>query len=91
VVAISVDPPEVSAKLKEDLHLPFPLLSDRGGAVIKAYGLIHEGGGWDPPDISRPAEILLDASGIVRWVAFPESINVRTHPEAILAAAATID
>jgi peroxiredoxin len=82
VVAISVDPPEVSKKLKADLGLPFPLLSDVDGKVIGLYGLTHQGG-HDDKDISRPAELLLDANGVIRWAAFSESINARTHPETI--------
>jgi hypothetical protein len=43
----------------------------------------------DAPDVSRPAELLLDALGVIRWAAFSESINVRTHAEVILQAAQT--
>ena len=85
VVAISVDPPEISKQLKEELHLPFSLLSDVDGKVIALYALTHSAG-YDGKDISRPAEYLLDGNGVVRWAAFSETINARTHPEAILQA-----
>jgi len=85
IVAISVDPPEASRRLKEELHLPFPLLSDVDGRVIALYALTHSAGN-DGKDISRPAEYLLDENGVIRWAAFSETVNARTHPEAILEA-----
>ena len=38
VVAISVDSPEQNRTLAEKLALPFPLLSDPTGSVIKPWG-----------------------------------------------------
>lgn len=40
VVAISVDPPEVSAKLHAALGLPFPLASDPEHVALEALGVV---------------------------------------------------
>jgi peroxiredoxin len=37
-------------------------------------------------DVARPAEFLLDANGIVRWVNLTENIAVRARPEQVLQA-----
>ena len=84
VVAISVDSPEESRRLKQSQGYTFPILSDSAAKTIRAYGVLHEHGGEDGKDIARPAEFLLDDSGTVRWVNLTESILVRLHPQAVL-------
>jgi peroxiredoxin Q/BCP len=37
-VGISTDTVETQRKFKEELKLPYPLLSDKGGKVSKQYG-----------------------------------------------------
>jgi peroxiredoxin len=86
-VAISVDAPEVSHKLAAKAGYTFPILSDPGAAVIRRYDLLHKGGGPDGSDISRPAEFLVDSSGVVRWTNFTEDIRVRARADEMLAAA----
>ena len=85
LLAISVDSREESAQLKKELHLDFPLLSDPDEVVIKRYGLHHEKGG--PTDIARPANLLLDADGMIRWAMFTDNVRVRVHPSELLEAA----
>jgi peroxiredoxin len=81
---VSVDPGEKSAKLKADLHLGFPLLSDPDEQVIKRYGLVHEKGYQGESDISRPADLLLDGDGVIRWAMFTDNIRVSARPEVLL-------
>jgi len=64
----------------------FPLLSDTGAAVIRRYDLLHRAAGPKGEDISRPAEFLIDANGIIRWVNLTDNIAVRTRPEQVLEA-----
>ena len=90
MVAISVDPPEVSTNLQRKASLSFTLLSDPNLDVIRRYGLLHAGAGPDGHDVSRPAEFLVDRSGIVRWENFTEDVRVRPRAEEMLAAARDI-
>jgi len=85
-VAISVDPPEVSRDLAHKAGYSFPLLSDPRAEAIRRYDLMHAGAGIKGQDIARPAEFLLDSSGVVRWVNLTENYWVRARPEQILEA-----
>ena len=89
-VAISVDSPEESRDLCQKAGYTFPFLSDPKAEVIRRYDLVHAGAGEGGRDIARPAEFLLDASGIVRWVNLTENYWVRARPEQILEAAKAI-
>jgi peroxiredoxin len=89
-VAISVDPPVVSANLRRKAGYTITFLSDPNLDVIRRYDLQHIGGGPDGQDISRPAEFLLDRSGIVRWENFTEDIRIRPRAQEMLAAARKI-
>jgi peroxiredoxin len=84
LLAISVDPPETTRTLCGQEGYSFTFLSDVKSDVIRAYDLLHREGGPDGGDISRPAEFLIDSSGIVRWRNLTESILVRARPEQIL-------
>jgi peroxiredoxin len=55
--------------------------------VIERFGLVHVKGRFGTSDIARPADLLLDANGIIRWAMFTENWRVRARPEALLAAA----
>ena len=85
-VAISVDSPEESRRLREQTGYTFTFLSDPNAEVIRRYDLIHAGAGENGRDIARPAEFLVDSSGIVKWVNMTENYWVRARPEDILAA-----
>jgi peroxiredoxin len=90
VVAISVDPPDVSSNLQRKARLSFTFLSDPNLDVIRRYGLLHAGAGPDGHDVSRPAEFLVDRSGTVRWENFTEDVRIRPRAEEMLAAARDI-
>jgi AhpC/TSA family len=60
-VGISVDPPSHNRAMVEKLDLPFPLLSDPRGDLIKSLDLWNEEEG-----VSEPAIVVLDKSGTVR-------------------------
>ena len=86
-MAISVDPPDVSSSLCKRRGYTFTFLSDPRAVIIRRYNLLHIGGGPGGLDISRPAEFLVDSSGIVRWVNFTEDVRVRARADEILTAA----
>ncbi len=81
LVAISVDPPEVTRAHMEKGGYTYTFLSDPKAEVIRRYDLLHPGGGIGGADIARPAEFLLDPSGTVRWENLTESYKVRIHAE----------
>ena len=85
-VAISVDSPEESAALCKKSGYTYTFLSDPKAEVIRRYDLLHQSAGVDGKDIARPAEFLLDSSGVVRWLNLTEDIRVRATPEQVLEA-----
>lgn len=83
VVAISVDPPDVTKKLAARQGYTFPMLSDTKAEVIRRYDLLHEGAS-DGADIARPAEFLIDETGIVRWRNLTQDYKVRVRGDQVL-------
>jgi peroxiredoxin len=86
-VAISVDSAQESAALCKKAGYTFTFLSDPNAEVIRRYDLLHKGAGPDGKDISRPAEFLVDSTGIVRWVNLTGDIRIRATSDDILQAA----
>jgi peroxiredoxin len=86
VLAISVDPPELSREVVENEHLPFPILSDANRGIVKAYGLLHAGAGPRGTDVAVPAQFLLDRDGRIVWRHVSALIQDRVDPEVTLAA-----
>ena len=89
-VAISVDAPEVSLGLTQKAGYTFTFLSDPNLEAIRRYDLVHAGAGENGHDIARPAEFLVDPSGVVRWVNLTENYWVRARPEQMLEVAKTL-
>ena len=89
-VAVSVDAPAESESLRRKAGYTYPFLSDPGAQVIRRYDLLHRRAGPNGQDIARPAELLIDASGTVRWVNLTDDIRVRARPEQMLAAARSL-
>jgi len=86
-IAISVDTPEESRDLSRKAGYTFPLLSDPDTKTIGRYGIVHKGAGQNGHDIARPAEFLVDRSGVVRWRNLTEDFRVRARPDQMLDAA----
>jgi len=86
-VAISVDTPDQSAALCHKAGYTFTFLSDPKAEVIRRYDLLHQGGSANGKEIARPAEFLVDASGVVRWRNLTEDFRKRATPEDVLQAA----
>jgi peroxiredoxin len=86
-VAISVDSPQESRDLCRKAGYTFTFLSDPNAEVIRRYDLLHPGAGENGRDIARPAEFLLDSSGVIHWVNLTDDFRVRARSEQILEAA----
>jgi mycoredoxin-dependent peroxiredoxin len=82
-VVISIDPPDVSHALSREAGYTFTFLSDPSLAVIRRYDVANG-------ETARPAEFLLDSTGIVRWRNLTTNMFVRARPEHMLQAIATI-
>ncbi len=63
LVGISVDPVENNLAMVEKLLLPFALLSDPDGRVIKDYGVWTDGEGG----IAMPAIFAVRKDGSIAW------------------------
>ena len=85
-VAISVDTPEESRDLCQKAGYTYTFLSDPKTEAIRRYGVLHKGNEV-PHAIARPAEFLVDKSGVIRWENFTEDLRVRARSEQMLAAA----
>jgi peroxiredoxin len=83
-VAVSVDPPATTRAHLAKTGWTYTFLSDPKAEVIRRYDLLHPGGGM-AGDIARPAELLIDPTGTVRWVDLTEDYRVRARPETVLA------
>ncbi len=65
-MAITPEPVELAAKMKNDMQLPFTFLSDPQLDVIRAFGIFHE----DEPKgriLPYPATYLIGHDGLVKW------------------------
>lgn len=81
IAAVSVDPPQRNAAMVEKLLLPFPLLSDPAGAVLRAYDA------WDEANkIAIPSIFVLDRSGTIRYLYRGRDFADRPGDEALFAA-----
>ncbi len=90
VLALSVDAPADSRRVVADLELPFRILSDAGGTVVRAYGLAHEDGGPEGETIAVPAQLLLSSDGRIAWKHVAARITDRVDPARTLEALAAL-
>jgi peroxiredoxin len=86
ILAVSPDPNERSQKLADGLRLRYRFLSDGDLAVARRYGLVHPRGGANGEDVPRPATIVVDRDGVVRWVSVSGNFQVRPDPADVLRA-----
>jgi hypothetical protein len=76
-----VDPPENNARMVGKLLLPFPLLSDPRGELIKRYGL------WDEREgVAAPSILVVDRSGEIRYIYIGSDFADRPGDDEIFAA-----
>jgi len=86
IVALSPDRNEQSQRLAEGLRLGYRFVSDPDLAVTRRYGLVHARGGPEGQDVPRPATVVLDREGVVRWFSASDNYQVRPDPDAVLRA-----
>jgi peroxiredoxin len=86
VVAVSPDENAQSQRLADGLHLGYRFVADPDLAVTRRYGLIHTRGGPGGSDVPRPATVLVDRHGVVRWVSLSRNYQVRPDPRDVVRA-----
>ncbi len=86
LLAVSVDPPEVSKRLRDHLQVRFTFLSDPEGVLLDEMGIRHRGGRADGADIAFPTSVLVDDTGTVRWLFQSDTYRERARPEQVFAA-----
>lgn len=70
ILAISVDPPEVTRKHAEKMGYSYLVfLADEEMKLLRLFDLVHEDGSFKIAggDVARPAEFLIDSEGVIRW------------------------
>ena len=60
--------------------MSYRFLADTDLTVTRRVGLVHAGGGEGGKDVPRPATIVIDRQGVVRWATFSD--NVQSRPDA---------
>jgi len=99
VVAVSVDPPDVSERLRQRLGLAIRFLSDERGTLMDALHVRHRNGmppsfithrAPDGRDLFLSTTFLLDAEGVIRWVYRPDTYRVRAPAREVLRAIDTL-
>lgn len=85
VVGISVDMPFAQKAFADRLNLPFPLLSDLGGAVANAYGVAYEDF-IGLPAVAKRAVFVVDANRRVTYSWVTEDAGVEPDYAAVFAA-----
>ena len=80
-MAISADAPNVSREHWAKMGWTLTVLSDEKAEAARRYDLLHAVQG---ANIARPAEILIDPTGTVRWLDLTEDYRVRARPETVL-------
>jgi peroxiredoxin len=82
ILAISVDPPDKAKWVEEKLKAPFPILSDSKRDVMELYGTRspehhnREGG-----SINTPTLVLIDRTGVIRWIHQASNYRIRETVE----------
>ena len=83
VIAVSPDPNERSQQLADRLRVNYRFLSDPDLAVTRRLGLVHLRGGPGGTDVPRPATVVIDRQGVVRWAAFADNVQLRPDPKEV--------
>jgi peroxiredoxin len=72
--------------MADGLHLGYRFVADPDLAVTRRFGLVHAHGGSEGQEVPRPATIVLDRDGVVRWFSVSSNFQVRPDPGEVLRA-----
>jgi peroxiredoxin len=87
VVAVSSSSVEDHRALAQSIGASFPILSDREGKAMRAFGVFHPHAmPGDKFPVARPAVLVLDGAGMIRERFLTDNWRVRVRPENLLQA-----
>lgn len=84
LVGVSYDSVEILKKFSDKQRVTFPLLSDQGSEVIKAFGLHNKKG------LPHPGTIIVDSNGVIRAKLFHKGYAKRHTPDDLRKAASEL-
>ena len=86
LAVVTYDAPEVLKRFSDERGITYPLLSDPGSAIIKAYGILNTGNteGTRAYGVPYPGTFMLDATGRVVARYFEEAYQERSTVASIL-------
>lgn len=86
IVAVSPDPNARSQTVANGLKLNYKFLADPDLAGTRRWGLVHARGGPEGQDVPKPATVVIDRDGVVRWISVTRNYQVRPDPDDVLRA-----
>lgn len=88
LVSVSYDAPEILATFTKKFGITYKMTSDKGSAMIDAFGIRDPQYKEDSPayGVPMPAIFIVDAKGVVRAKLAEDGYKVRPPSEAIVAA-----
>ena len=66
VFGVSVDSPFITDKFREELNIPFPILSDFNAEVVKQYGGVHDDL-FGMKNVGKRAAYVVGSDGTVKY------------------------
>ena len=86
LIAISYDAPETLKRFADSRGITFPLIADRGSAIIRAYGILNESEkpGGRGHGIPHPGTFIVDRKGVVVSRFFEDAYQERYTAATIL-------
>jgi peroxiredoxin len=85
LAAISYDPPETLKTFAARHGISYPLLSDRGSAIIRHYGLLNEQATGRQAGIPHPGTFVIDRRRRISGKHFEQAYQVRQSAASLLA------
>lgn len=85
LIAISPDSPTQAAELARDMGLPFLVVSDKGLALTREFGIAFQAPDRDPLPV--PAVYLLAGDGTIQFQYVHPNYRIRLKAELLVAAA----
>jgi peroxiredoxin len=78
VIAVSVDPVDKARMVRNELKIPFPVLSDSHRKVLELYGTgLNLNVGPHKGLFDKATLILIDKSGAIRWIHVSTNYKIR--------------